>query len=432
MSNLSKRYYLITLGCAKNEVDSEAIEVSLISAGMTRTGDVGSADLILVNSCGFINDAKIESIDTALNLNKDRKKGSFLVMCGCLPARYNMKQIFGEVDLFLPSKVHDRLVPHLSKIGWVRKPDDSAIKRIMPKYPYGYLKISEGCDNRCSYCAIPNIKGPFYSRSINEIVSEAEYLCKNSVKELVLIGQDTTIFGTDRGPNSELPQLIDRLVSIDGLEWLRIMYAHPAHLTSDIIAAIASTDKVVNYIDLPLQHINDRILKEMNRKINKVGIKNLISRLRAKIPNIVLRTTFIVGFPGETERDFEELLDFCEDVQFDNLGLFKYSPEDGTPAIKLKDRVDEIIIEERYLTLLDLQNKISKAKLDKRVGETEWVLIQEIEGDGIMTGRVWYQAPEVDGITYVDNCGAEPGDMLEVRIKRAETYDLFSEPLKKE
>ncbi|UCE65583.1 MAG: 30S ribosomal protein S12 methylthiotransferase RimO [Candidatus Zixiibacteriota bacterium] len=432
MSNLTKKYYLETLGCAKNEVDSEAIEVSLISAGFAKTDDVGSADLILVNSCGFINDAKIESIDTALYLHMNRKKGSLLVMCGCLPARYNMERIFKEVDLFLPSTNHNQLVPYLNKIGWTKKTGEDSEKRVRPRYPYGYLKLSDGCDNRCSYCAIPDIKGVFYSRSFDEIVSEAEYLCQNFVKELVLIGQDTTMFGLDRNDKSELPKLVNRLVRIEGLKWLRIMYAHPAHLTDEIIEVVASKDKLLKYIDLPIQHISDEILKKMNRKIDGKGIMNLIARLRASIPEIVLRTTFIVGFPGETDNDFEELLDFCEEVQFDNLGLFKYSPEEGTLAFKLKGRIDETIIEERYLTLLDLQNKISKAKLDRRAGKTELVLIQEVDDGGVAIGRTWFQAPEVDGVTYVDKPDMKPGDMIEVRIKRAGAYDLFSEPLKEE
>ena len=240
------------------------------------------------------------------------------------------------------------------------------------------------------------------------------------------------MFGLDRNDKSELPQLVDRLVRIERLEWLRIMYAHPAHLTDDIIDIMASGCKLLKYIDLPLQHISDGILKKMNRKIDKKRTMNLIARLRASIPGVVLRTTFIVGFPGETEDDFEELLDFCEEVQFDNLGLFRYSPEEGTPAFKLKGRVDKSVIEERYLTLLDLQNKISKAKLDRRVGKTERVLIQEVNGRGVAIGRTWFQAPEVDGITYVDKPDAKPGDMIEVKIKRAGAYDLFSESLQEE
>jgi len=432
MSNLPKKYYLATLGCPKNEVDSEAIEVGLISAGLARTDDVGSADLVLVNSCGFVCDAKIESIDATLNLHKNRKKGSLLVMCGCLPARYDMEGILEEVDLFLPSRNHEQLIPYLSRYGWAREAGAVSLKRVRPLSPYGYLKLSDGCDNRCSYCAIPDIKGSFYSRSFNDIIAEAEYLCQHSVKELVLIGQDTTKFGTDRGKDSELPKLIDRLVGLNGLEWLRIMYTHPAHLTDEIIETLATSDKVVKYIDLPLQHINDKILKRMNRKIDRKGVENLISGLRAIIPGIVLRTTFIVGFPGETEKDFEELLDFCEKVRFDNLGLFKYSAEEGTPAFNFKDRVDIATAEERYLTLLDLQNKISEAKLDRRVGKSERVLIQEAGDNGVVNGRAWFQAPEVDGITYVENTDAKPGDMIEVRIKRAGAYDLFSEPPEEE
>lgn len=431
MSNLPKKFYLETLGCPKNEVDSEALEASLISAGLAGTDDVGSADLILVNSCGFINDAKVESIDAALSLHMNRKKDSLLVMCGCLPARYDLKGIFDEVDLFLPSRDHDRLVPYLTGIGWAKKTDVVAPNRIKPVRPYGYLKLSDGCNNRCSYCAIPQIKGHFYSRSFEEIVSEAEYLCQNSVKELVLIGQDTTMFGLDRNTESELPQLVDRLVAIKGLEWLRIMYAHPAHLTEDMIEVLATRDKLLKYIDLPLQHINEGILRRMNRKIDKRGIMNLLSRLREAIPDLVIRTTFIVGFPGETDEDFGELLDFCEEVRFDSIGLFNYSPEEGTAAFKLKDRIEANIAEERYLTLLDLQNKISKAKLDRRVGKSERVLIQEIDGEGIATGRAWFQAPEVDGITHIDTPDAKPGDMIDVRIVRAGAYDLYSEPLQK-
>jgi ribosomal protein S12 methylthiotransferase len=432
MMDLPKKYYLATLGCAKNEVDSEALEINLLNAGLLRTDRINSADLLLVNSCGFINDAKLESIDTALDLHRSRKEGSILVMCGCLPARYNLKEDFGEVDLFLPSGAHGRLVPYLAKLGWAENHVPRTISRVKPEKPYGYLKISEGCDNRCSYCAIPDIKGSLSSRPIDDIISEAEYLCENSVKELVLIAQDTTLYGIDRDGSYRLPQLIDRLAGIKGLEWMRIMYAHPAHLTEEIIEALAAEDKVLKYIDLPLQHINDKILLKMNRKIDGGGIYKLIGKLREAIPDIVLRTTFIVGFPGETDADFKELLDFCEEVRFDNLGLFKYSPEEGTTAYKLKGRVDQEIVEERYLTLLSLQNKISEAKLSSRVGETQRVLIQDIDDGGTRIGRAWYQAPEVDGVTFVENCDSKPGEMVEAIISKANAYDLNAVPLKKE
>jgi len=429
---LPKKYLLTTLGCAKNEVDSEALETGLINAGLLKTDRIDSADLLLINSCGFINDAKLESIDTALELHRSRKKGSILVMCGCLPARYNMEGTFGEVDLFLPSDAHDRLVPYLSDIGWTQNTGAGIIKRVKPEKPYGYLKISEGCDNRCSYCAIPDIKGSLSSRTIDEIVSEAEYLCENSVKELVLIAQDTTLYGTDRNNSNRLPQLIDRLAGIDGLEWLRIMYAHPAHLTDEIIKVLAGQDKVLKYIDLPLQHVSDGVLRRMNRRIDGRGIYRLIGKLRRIIPGLVLRTTFIVGFPGETEADFKELLDFCEELEFDNIGIFRYSPEEGTPAYKLNGRVRRNLVEERYLTLLSLQNKISEAKLGERVGEVHRVLIQDTDSDGVRIGRTWHQAPEVDGVTYVENCRAKPGEMVEVTVTKADAYDLNSVPLEKE
>jgi ribosomal protein S12 methylthiotransferase len=432
MAENRKKYYLETLGCAKNDVDSETIEAGLISAGLQATDDAGSADLILVNSCGFINDAKVESIDITLNLHRRRKKGSLLVLCGCLPARYNMDEMFREVDLFLPSDKHDQLVPYLSGIGWAEKIGGNDIQRLTPRSPYGYLKISEGCNNRCSYCAIPDIKGPYKSRPVEDIVSEAEFLCDNSVRELVLIGQDTTMFGLDTENGSALPELVDRLVGVQGLEWLRIMYAHPAHLTAEMIETMASTDKLLNYIDLPLQHISDRILRRMNRKTDKNKIIKLISRLRESIPDIVLRTTFMVGFPGETDDEFKELLDFCEETRFDNIGLFVYSPEDGTPAFQFKGKIDRNIAEERYLTLLDLQNKISKAKLDGIVGKSENVMVQEVDTEGKVSGRTWFQAPEVDGITYIEKADANPGDMIKVKIRRTDAYDLFSESCQEE
>lgn len=428
----SKKYYLSTLGCAKNEVDSEALEVDLTAAGLTRTDSIEKADLLLVNSCGFISDAKVEAIATALSLNSIRKNGSLLVMCGCLPARYDMQEMFGEVDLFLPSDKHDQLIPHLRKLGWAAGADGNPMKRTIPERPFAYLKISEGCDNRCSYCSIPDIKGPYFSRPVDELVAEAEFLCRNSVRELVLIGQDTTLYGRDFGSEVSLTDLIDRLADIEGLEWLRIMYAHPAHFSEALLKALETEDKLVRYIDLPLQHINDRILRKMNRKIDRKGIESLIRRLRGMIPDMVLRTTFIVGFPGETDRDFGELLDFCEETKFDNLGIFKYSPEDGTPAAKLEGKIRESVIEERYLTLLDLQNKISKAKLEMRIGQIQRVLIQEVDGESGARGRAWFQAPEVDGISYVGNCDAMPGEMIQVNITGGDSYDLYAEPFEEE
>ncbi len=429
MTGDSKKYYLATLGCAKNEIDSEGLEVELRNAGLEKSDNPESADLVIVNSCGFINDAKIESIDTALNLHNFRKKGSLLVMCGCLPARYSLDVQLDEVDLFLPSDKHNQLVPHLKKIGWTSDSKEGRIKRTTPQNRFAYLKISEGCDNRCTYCAIPDIKGHFRSRPMEDLISEVEFLTQNSAREIVLIGQDTTLYGTDNGKEPGLSHLIDRLVGINGVEWIRLMYAHPAHLNEATIEAMAAHNKVVNYIDLPLQHINDRILKAMNRKTDQAGIESLINKIRGIIPDITLRTTFIVGFPGETDREFAELLDFCETVKFDNVGIFKYSPEDGTPAERLKNRVDEDIIEERYLTLLDLQNKLSKATLSQRIGETHRVLLQDSDEGEFLIGRAWFQAPEVDGCTFVENRGEKPGEFVDVEITAADAYDLYARPI---
>ncbi|HBZ01777.1 MAG TPA: 30S ribosomal protein S12 methylthiotransferase RimO [candidate division Zixibacteria bacterium] len=428
----SKTYFLATLGCPKNEVDSEALEVALLSAGLLRADDSRSADLILVNSCGFINDAKVETIQTVLDLHQDRKEGSVLVMCGCLPARYNLTRSLDEVDIFLPWNKHHELISKLRDLGWpVNRPATGgqsvpSIKRIKPASAFSYLRISEGCDNRCAYCAIPDIKGPFKSNSFQEIVDEAEYLCQNGVRELILIGQDTTLYGKNGPEETSLTALLKALSVDTSCDWIRLMYAHPAHLTDETISVMATTDKIVKYIDLPLQHINDRLLKRMNRKVTRKQVESLIAKLRERIPNLVLRTTFIVGFPGETDQDFAELLDFCETAKFDNVGIFKYSPEEGTPAYSFKGRVIEETIDERYLTLLDIQNMISYEILNRRLGNTEKVLLHEIDSKGVGYGRTWFQAPEVDGQVIVEGCKSQPGEFVDVLVERSDAYDLFA------
>jgi len=420
----NKSYFLVTLGCAKNQIDSEAIEVDLIAAGLTKASDVEQADLVLLNSCGFIRDAKIETIDMAFELHGRRKKGSILVMCGCLPARYNLSQTLGEVDIFLPSNEHDSLISKLREAGWIYERKEQSVKRVNPQTPFGYIRISDGCDNYCSYCAIPYIKGPYASRSSDDIFREAAYLCENGVRELVLVGQDTTLYGTDYSEQSTLADLFDRLVSIDTCDWIRLMYAHPAHLDDSTIDSFARHKKLVKYIDLPLQHINDRVLGLMNRKTNRKRTEELIEKLRTEIPGLSLRTTFIVGFPGETDEEFGELLDFCEASRFDHVGIFKYSVEDGTVAARLPGKLEDEVIEERFLTLLDLQNKISGELLSARVGSREKVIIQELE-NGTGFGRAWFQAPEVDGQVVIENCSASSGEMVDVVIERSDAYDLF-------
>jgi ribosomal protein S12 methylthiotransferase len=431
----AKSFYLATLGCPKNEVDSEALQTDLLAAGLIPIDDPGSADLLLVNSCGFINDAKVEAIQTVLDLHRDRKAGSILVLCGCLPVRYNLSRSLNEVDIFLPWNRHHELVSKLQELGWpITKPivsgrKSSIPKRVKPITAFSYLRISEGCDNRCAYCAIPDIKGPFTSRPIQEIIDEAEFLSDNGARELVLIGQDTTLYGRNGADKNSLTTLLERLSSETSCDWIRLMYAHPAHLNEKIISALATTDKVIKYIDLPLQHISEHLLKSMNRKVSRSQIESLITKLRDGMPGLVLRTTFIVGFPGETDNDFAELLDFCETTKFDNIGIFKYSPEEGTPAYKFKGRVNEAVIDERYLTLLDIQNMISSEKLKQRVGNQERVLLQEIDSNGIGYARGWFQAPEVDGQVLISNCRTKPGEFTTVKIEGSDAYDLFAAEL---
>lgn len=420
-----KKFYLLTLGCSKNQIDSESLEIRLTGAGLERTDYVEDADLVLLNSCGFINDAKVETIDAAFELHGRRRQDSLMVMCGCLPARYDLKESLSEIDLFVPSGEHDRLISKLKHAGWPLTESGIGISRVKPSEPFGYLKITEGCDNRCSYCAIPDIKGPFSSRPPEQIIREAEYLCARGVKELVLIGQDTADYGRDLGWSRLLPKLLNLLNDVDGCAWIRLMYAHPAHLNDEIIDALSSEKKVVKYIDLPLQHINSRVLKSMNRKIDRAGVETLIDRLRGKMPRIAIRTTFMVGFPGETDEEFRELLDFCEQIRFDHLGIFKYSLEDGTPAERLPNRVRPGEIEERYLTLLDLQNNISAELLENRLGMSEPVLLQKVNQDGRGVGRARFQAPEVDGEVIIEKCRGREGDFVEVVFTRSEAYDLY-------
>jgi ribosomal protein S12 methylthiotransferase len=424
-----KTYYLSTLGCAKNEIDSEAIETDLIAAGLRCADNPKLADLLIVNSCGFINDAKIETINTVLNLHQERKKDSILVLCGCLPARYNLNRSLGEVDLFLPWSRHGELIFKLRAIGWEISTTAAEQKRMPPVLPYAYLRISEGCDNRCAYCAIPDIKGPYTSRPISEILDEAHFLCKNGAKELVLIGQDTTLYGKNEPESTSLVTLLDSLSAQNDFHWIRLMYAHPAHLSDETIDAMAANDKIVKYIDLPLQHINNRILSKMNRKVNRLQIETLLEKLRNKIPGIALRTTFIVGFPGETDNDFRDLLDFCEAARFDSIGIFKYSPEEGTPAYEMAGRLKDGIVEERYLTLLDIQNMISAEKLADNIDRRLNVLVDCVGPDNTVQARAFFQGPEVDGHVMIDSCRAKPGDFLDVIVEKADAYDLFARPL---
>lgn len=429
MRTKGKKYFLVTLGCPKNEIDSEGIESILMAAGVERTERAQEADLLIVNSCGFINEAKVESLDALFELHRNRKQGSLLALCGCLPARYDLAGSLGEVDIFLPSRDHDKIVDSLHESGWSIGGSDHPPLRIRPSQPYGYLRISEGCDNRCSYCAIPEIKGGFVSREEDEVVEEAKFLCSAGVRELVVVGQDTSFYGQDLGRPGALTRLLGRLAEIDGCQWIRLMYMHPAHLTDDIIETIALESKIVKYIDLPLQHVNDRILKRMNRKTDRAGIVDLIGRLRRRIPDLALRTTFIAGFPGESDDDFRELLDFCEEVRFENLGVFKYSPEEGTVAEKYPGRIDPGVVDERYLTIMDLQNKISREKLENLVGHAGRVLLCERDSSGIAYGRTGFQAPEVDGQVIVDGCRSDVGQFVDVRFERADSYDLFGSPL---
>lgn len=438
------RIYIRTLGCPKNEVDSEVIAGSLQSAGFDLTPPPEEADIIIVNSCGFIQEAKEESIQTTLSLStlKDQDKSKKLILYGCLGQRYRsqLRKLLPEVDaVFGVEKIEslvrycrDGQVPERGgerglPTCYLEYPD----RRIAADRPYAYLKISEGCDNRCSYCAIPQIRGPLRSRRVERIVSEARSLVDAGMRELILIGQDTTSYGVDLYGRPELVRLLREISEIEALKWIRILYAQPMGVDDGLIAELAENGKICRYLDLPLQHISDKILRSMDRKITKRQISKLVERLRSRVPGIALRTTFLVGFPGETETDFKELLSFVEEAQFDHLGAFAYSREEGTEAYSLSKQIPRKVKEERLDLLMTAQSDIIFEANEKRRGDRFEVLVEK-EEESSVTGR-WicrseHQAPEVDSCFLVAGSNLRMGDFVQVEVVGWEAYDLIAEP----
>jgi ribosomal protein S12 methylthiotransferase len=432
----NKKIGLVSLGCPKNLVDSEEMVGRLTQAGYEFTGIEEEADLVLINTCGFIETAKEESIDIILSFTRKRTRGELkgLVVTGCLAQRYGdeLSQEIPEVDRFLLLRDEKNIVKVLDEILEVSNGDAQEEMRtphprsILTPFHTAYLKISEGCSNRCSYCTIPLIRGPHRSKEIPGLLDEAEELCRQGVREVILIGQDIARFGNDRGNPEDLVRLLRALSQIEGLFWIRLMYLHPGHLSEDLIQTIASEPRILPYLDLPVQHINDTILSNMNRNGDARAIRDQIRVIRERIPGLVLRTSLIVGFPGETEEIFQELCDFVEETRFDHLGVFAYSREQGTPAAALPDQVDESIKAERKDTILGLQAKISREKNLERVGTVLTGLVEGTspETDLLLAGRYYGQAPEIDGLVLINEGNAEAGKFYDVRITDAHTYDL--------
>lgn len=444
MNTLQKvKVNLINLGCPKNEVDGESMAGLLYEKGYQMTENKEEADILILNTCGFIDSAKGESVNEIMELiclkNKDRRKK--IIVSGCLAQRYykELEEELPEVDAFLGISDIDKidqacsLVLKNQKTCMVSLPGVSngkrKIKRLAQKRPYAYIKIADGCDNRCNYCAIPNIRGKFRSKRIEDILEEAHQLVDYGVKEINLVAQDTTLYGTDIYGERKLPQLLLLLSKIPKLKWIRLLYTHPAHFSDELIDQIASNPKVCKYLDLPLQHISDDILTQMNRRVKRKDVEQLISKLREKIPDLTLRTSFIVGFPGEKKNHFGELLEFVEETGFDNLGAFPYSREEDTRAYHFKGQISSKLKNERLDQLMLAQQRIAFEKNQAKIGKTLTVLIDaKSEGEnGYFVGRSQAEAPEVDGVILVKSDDLKIGEFVKVKIVDYCDYDLVAQ-----
>ena len=435
MPNIS----LASLGCSKNLVDSEVMLGQLTRAGYSLVNDHGDADVIIVNTCAFIGPAKEESIETILDLARFKEDGrcTSLVVTGCMAQRYAHDVVAGMPEVDAVIGVHqyphivqllDRLHDRHETLREIRRqplPTDFSYPRVITTPPHSvYLKIAEGCDRRCTFCIIPAIRGSQRSRTVDSLVEEARTLADQGAVELNLISQDTTWYGKDLAEPARLEDLLAALDTVEGVRWIRALYNHPVRFTDALMGAFADLERVCNYIDMPLQHISDPMLKRMNRETTSKETRALLKRIRARIPGATLRTTFIVGFPGETEADFETLYDFVEETRFDRLGVFMYSQEEHTPAARYDGQVPDSVMQERYNRLMALQREISLDRNRAFVGKTIDVLIDERADEGHHTGRTAADAPEVDNEVLVEGGDLAPGDFVSVDITDAMEYDL--------
>ncbi len=420
------RVNLISFGCPKNQVDSEKLLGLLKSEGIEYTDAPDKADAILINTCGFIDDAKRESINGILEASSI-KGGRRLIVFGCLAQRYGDKLLkeVPEIDNIFGVGDEDRIV---SLLKGDKKSRIRRSKRVLlnPLH-YAYLKIAEGCNRGCTYCVIPSIRGPYKSRMLDEIVKEAQAIVKGGVNEVILVAQDTTSYGTDLKIKNALPSLLERISDIDGIKWIRLLYTYPTSITDELIAVIASRKNICKYMDIPIQHSEESILRQMGRRGGRQEYMRLIQRLRKAIPDIILRTSIMVGFPTEGEKEFQGLTDFIRDAEFDRLGVFTYSKEDGTPAKNMSGHVSQAIKEKRRNMIMEMQANISLKRNRSFIGKTMEVLIDEADGDYSMA-RTMGQAPEIDGVTFLKNAdGLSVGDIVKVRITEAQEYDLIAE-----
>ncbi len=432
---------IVTLGCSKNEIDSELMMGILKAHDFNIANSLEEAEIIIINTCGFIDAAKEESIETIWEMTRYKKEGKckYIILAGCLAERY-YKELMEEIDEVDGIIGTGNIKDIVTLINRLEKGDRNVVytKNINEDYLEGvqrqnfriteYVKISEGCNNYCTYCIIPKLRGKYRSRKMEDIVKEVEYLANNGVKEVILIGQNTADYGIDLYGEYKLDALLDRLNQIDKLKWIRILYLYPDHIDEKLIKAIKDNEKVLKYLDIPLQHINNDILKRMNRKTTKEKIVQLINTLRREIPGITIRTTFIVGFPGENEERFTELYEFVRDTRLDRVGVFTYSREEGTPAYNFENQVDEEIKEYRRDKIMQLQSHISYELNKEKIGRTYEVLIEDIEEDGLYVGRTYMDSPDIDGVYYVKSDEKlEIGQFVKAKTVDCLEYDLIGE-----
>ncbi len=442
----------ISLGCSKNLIDTEVAIGKFKNHEYKIVNNPKEADIIVINTCGFIESAKEEAINTILEMAEYKNaRCKYLVAMGCLVQRYynDLVKALPEVDLFLKLEDYDNMWNKIEDLVENKKSnlnenskDNKKIKQI-PMFKedeylertvstgnnYAYLKIGEGCSNMCTYCAIPYIRGLFISRPFEDIIEEAKELARKGIKELIIIAQDTTKYGVDLYGKSRLAELLKEICKIDGIKWVRFLYAYPEGITDDLINVVKNEEKICKYFDIPIQHISDEVLKRMNRKTSKEHIIKLIEKIKKEIPGVILRTSLIVGFPGETQKDFDELYDFVQQTKFDKLGVFEYSKEEGTPAYNMENQIHHMTKKSRYNKIMKLQQEISKESLKRRIGSKMEVLIENISFDGkYLVGRTRCDVPDIDGVIYIrktKNNEKNINEFIEAEIVDVKEYDLI-------
>ena len=443
------KLFCVSLGCDKNLVDTEKMLGVAGGLGVSFTDDETEADAILINTCCFIGDAKEESVNTILEMARYKEEGKCraLIVAGCLAQRYKQEIIdeIPEVDAILGTTSYEEIgnvltrlfgeekekkEEHISCFHDLKELPETAKKRVMTTGGhYAFLKIAEGCDKRCSYCIIPYLRGPYRSVPMEQLLAEARELAENGVRELILVAQETTLYGVDLYGEKTLPKLLHELAQIDGIEWIRIQYCYPEEITDELIQAIKTEEKVCHYLDIPIQHASDRILKRMGRRTHKAELKERIGALRREIPDIALRTTFICGFPGETEEDHEELMEFVDEMEFERVGVFTYSAEEDTPAYSYPDQIPEEVKEERRADVMELQQEIAFEHCENMVGKVLDVMIEgKVADEPAYVGRTYMDAPNVDGLIFVNaDEMLMSGDFVRVKVTGANEYDLIGE-----